>query len=1060
MASFASLLRANRKARPHGLSKSRRRASIEPLENRLVLSASVTLTNTDQLQLLGTSGNTADVTYNSGSGTYTITGNSAITVTNDSGTGLTSTGTGTDTITVSPGTSTVAGLTFNSTGAGNTYDIESVGAATTVENTSGVTGADTVNVGSLSSHVVSGIVAPVTVSYTGTTTANLTVDDSGDSLPTSPIVASSGITSLAPADIDTTGPSISTLTIDGGTGVNNIAVNGDLPGAATTINSGPANDLVSVLGTGLATGTPTTSLAIAGGTGINTLRVNATGTTANVATPGTVTFGTGASFTYTGFSYVQDLEVNHAPVITPAGSISATTNVPLTGVTVATFTDSDTIENAGDYVATINWGDGSTSPGTIVATAVPGTYDITGSHTYTGAGPYAVAVTLTDRGGTFNTTVGGIPVATVLPALPAATGAAVDVSPGTLTGTAGSTITAIAGTQLALVTVATFTDGANTLPAGSYTATIDWGDGTSPTLGTITGSGVYTVKGSHTYGQTGAYPVQVVISGDNQQITVTELTNATVTNPTITAGSALTETAGTATGTVMLATISGTSDFAGYSATVNWGDGSTTTAATIGTITGVVTSAGHIYGNPGVYTETLTVTDAQGYVVTTTTTPVQTAFTVNGLTVTPSTTIAPAAGIATGPLVVGTVTGTPMPDPKAYTAVVTWGDGATTDSQITFTGSVFDIPTGGHTYAQGGGYTVGIAVYDAQGYLVGSTATAINVGVTLTGTRLSPQTDSGISQNDAITNVATPTFAGSVNPGTTVEIFASPAGSTSFPGTLVASGVGDGSGVYTATNYSTLADGIYNMTAEAINTSTKTVLAAQSFGSLTVETQGPVVSSVAFNRFDATATITLTEPNGLDDLDYASITNSAFYHLSASPLSSKVHVPKVILPTSITVTPGATPNTDVVSVVFYRGRPIRGGLFTLTIDSGNNDDGVQDVAGNALDGNFYGTFPSGDGLPGGDFKALIPAFHKLVLPAEPFLDGYVPPVSTPGTQPTSTLGAAGDVTSARQAELLKRAAQWPDYAGVPSARVATAIHKIAVHDLALDSLLHKASGKS
>jgi hypothetical protein len=52
---------------------------------------------------------------------------------------------------------------------------------------------------------------------------------------------------------------------------------------------------------------------------------------------------------------------------------------------------------------------------------------------------------------------------------------------------------------------------------------------------------------------------------------------------------------------------------------------------------------------------------------------------------------------------------------------------------------------------------------------------------------------------------------------------------------------------------------------------------------------------------------------------------------------------------------------------------------------------IQDVAGNALDGNYYGTFPTGDGLPGGDFVATIATFHNKVLPGVPIRDGFDPP---------------------------------------------------------------------
>jgi hypothetical protein len=57
------------------------------------------------------------------------------------------------------------------------------------------------------------------------------------------------------------------------------------------------------------------------------------------------------------------------------------------------------------------------------------------------------------------------------------------------------------GAPLNNVTVATFTDPSGSAPLSAYSAAINWGDGSPPSLGTISGpvNGVYTVTGSHTY---------------------------------------------------------------------------------------------------------------------------------------------------------------------------------------------------------------------------------------------------------------------------------------------------------------------------------------------------------------------------------------------------------------------------------------------------------------------------------------------------------------------------------------------------------------------------------
>jgi hypothetical protein len=46
---------------------------------------------------------------------------------------------------------------------------------------------------------------------------------------------------------------------------------------------------------------------------------------------------------------------------------------------------------------------------------------------------------------------------------------------------------------------------------------------------------------------------------------------------------------------------------------------------------------------------------------------------------------------------------------------------------------------------------------------------------------------------------------------------------------------------------------------------------------------------------------------------------------------------------------------------------------------GSGRSSVQDIAGNHLDGEFYGSFPSGNGIPGGDFVADIDAIHNKIF---------------------------------------------------------------------------------
>jgi hypothetical protein len=90
-------------------------------------------------------------------------------------------------------------------------------------------------------------------------------------------------------------------------------------------------------------------------------------------------------------------KVADAPLTATGVPVSATAGTAFSS-TVATFTDADPAGTVTDYTATIDWGDGSTSEGTI-ASAASGGFAVTGSHTYGNAGAYQTSVTIKDKGG-------------------------------------------------------------------------------------------------------------------------------------------------------------------------------------------------------------------------------------------------------------------------------------------------------------------------------------------------------------------------------------------------------------------------------------------------------------------------------------------------------------------------------------------------------------------------------------------------------------------------------------------------------------------------------------
>ena len=77
--------------------------------------------------------------------------------------------------------------------------------------------------------------------------------------------------------------------------------------------------------------------------------------------------------------------------------------------------------------------------------------------------------------------------------------------------TGAAPFTGEAGTPVTAQTLATFTD-PDAQSASSYTATVDWGDGTTNSGQVSGGGGSYTVTGAHTYAAGGVYPVTVQVA--------------------------------------------------------------------------------------------------------------------------------------------------------------------------------------------------------------------------------------------------------------------------------------------------------------------------------------------------------------------------------------------------------------------------------------------------------------------------------------------------------------------------------------------------------------------
>ncbi len=154
----------------------------------------------------------------------------------------------------------------------------------------------------------------------------------------------------------------------------------------------------------------------------------------------------------------------------------------------------------GAIAASINWGDSSSSSGTVTVTS-NGIFSVVGKHTYAEEGIYTVTVSVSDSGGHSAQANGSATIADA-----------------TLKVNAPSV--SIHGLNVSLN--GTFTDGDPGGTVSDYTASINWGDGTT-TSGTIGHASGFTVAGSHSYTKHKTYFVKVTVTdagGSSSTVTV------------------------------------------------------------------------------------------------------------------------------------------------------------------------------------------------------------------------------------------------------------------------------------------------------------------------------------------------------------------------------------------------------------------------------------------------------------------------------------------------------------------------------------------------------------
>jgi hypothetical protein len=412
------------------------------------------------------------------------------------------------------------------------------------------------------------------------------------------------------------------------------------------------------------------------------------------------------------------------PLTPQSVTFAAAEGQPFTG-TVAAFSDANTSDTAGNFSATIAWGDGSTSAGTV--SGGNGSFIVSGTHTYANDDAYTAAVTLQFNNGSFSATANS----------------SASVAESDATGT-GLVLTATEGTAFAGA-VATFSDPGSPDAVSELTALITWGDG-SHSVGTVTGSnGSYTISGNHLYVDEGSFAVSVTLSETSVGVLTTASSTAAVAEGDSLTGTSLT--LATTEGQVFSGAVATFTDTnaantaLGFAASIDWGDGTTSVGTVIEQAGTYVVLGSHTYADEGSFTATVTLSDPGAGTAT--------AAAQDGVTVAEADALAAIPWTITAPpnktfgITVATFTDTnPSNAASDFTATIDWGDGATSSGIVTGGTKGKYTVRGSHDYTTVGTFTVAVTLTDDG--LGTATATADSTATIAVGNTVS-STPSGSS---------------------------------------------------------------------------------------------------------------------------------------------------------------------------------------------------------------------------------------------------------------------------------------------------------------------------
>jgi hypothetical protein len=458
----------------------------------------------------------------------------------------------------------------------------------------------------------------------------------------------------------------------------------------------------------------------------------------NAVTTTVTRTGDNATATIVGHATVGEADA----LAVTADNISGNVTQPLNNVQVATFTDAFAGNVASDFTAFIDWGDGTTTTGSV--SGASGAFTVNGSHTYATAGTDQLKVSVLDDGvGTASAS--GAATATI----------AARVLAGQMALNSATEGTALPNTTA----VATFTDNVTSDAAGDFTATINWGDGTT-TTGTVVGSaGSFTVEGGHTYGDEGSDPASVTLThtADQLQATASGTVSAAEGDVLTPQGTTIGATVNQAfSGAVATFSDTDTANVAGdFTATVDWGDGTTTTGTVVGSNGAFTVDGSHTYATGGKFTVHVQGADDSPGTATFATTSTATVGFPGQVVLTAATEgkkLPNATAVATF------TDNTPGDTASSFTATIAWGDGVTTAGTVEGSGGMFTVD-GGHRYADEGSDTATVTLTRTSDQLQSTASGSV-----------------AVAENDVLTPhgtiaVAVPTFSGTIATFTDTDTF-------------------------------------------------------------------------------------------------------------------------------------------------------------------------------------------------------------------------------------------------------------------------------------------------